>query len=307
MNKTVLALAHALTSRPRKPTAQQVVSALERICPFEEPAPGDKDFSPVFVLSTGWRTGSTLLQRLLMTDRRLLLWGEPLGRFGLLTRISAAVCGMESEWPPDEFWIDRRQPEDLTTTWVANLFPPAADFRASLRALFERWLGEPARARGFARWGFKEVRLGAAEATVLRWLYPAAHFVVITRDPVAAYSSVKGSAKDWTLYAQWPDHRVDCVVTFARHWDSLASSWGQAGGLRSDLAPFVIRYEELAVSRYDLSPVARQLRLLLDPEPALARRVGGTDRPAAVSQLERFLLHRETRAGRCAMGYSPID
>src|SRR5215470_16856110 len=31
--------------------------------------------SPIFLLSIGWRSGSTLLQRDLVTDPRLLLWG----------------------------------------------------------------------------------------------------------------------------------------------------------------------------------------------------------------------------------------
>jgi len=217
-----------------------VSAALERLAPFEVPVPDQS--SPVFVLSTGWRTGSTLLQRVLMTDRRLMLWGEPLGRLGLLTRLAEAVCGLQPGWPSDEYWVERRPQEDLRTSWIANLFPPAEDFRASLRALFDRWLGEPARARGYARWGFKEVRLGAAEAILLRWLYPSAQFVVISRDPSDAYRSVKGSARDWSLYARWPDRRVDCVVSFARHWDALASSWDHAPPV---LAPFVVRYKEL--------------------------------------------------------------
>jgi hypothetical protein len=264
------------------------------------PVPGGDESSPVFVLGTGWRTGSTLLQRVLMTDRRLLLWGEPLGRLGLLTRLSEAVCGLQPGWPPQEYWVERRPPEDLTTSWIANLFPPADDFRAALRALFERWLGEPARARGYARWGFKEVRLGAAEGTLLRWLYPSAQLVVISRHPVGAYRSVKGSAKDWSLYARWPDRRVDCVVSFARHWDSLASSWGQAP---PGLAPFVVRYEELTAGG-TLDPLASRLGLSLDPAPALATRVGETGRPGALSGLEGLLLRRETRSGRRAMGYS---
>ena len=41
--------------------------------------------SPIFLLSTGWRAGSTLLQRILVTDPRLLLWGEPLGDMILLS------------------------------------------------------------------------------------------------------------------------------------------------------------------------------------------------------------------------------
>jgi hypothetical protein len=277
-----------------------VSAALERLGPFEMPAPREDEPGPVFLLATGWRTGSTLLQRVLMTDRRLILWGEPLGRFGLLTRLSEAVCGMQQGWPPPDYWVERRPPGDLTTSWIANLFPPADDFRASLRALFERWLGDPARTRGYARWGFKEVRLGAAEATLLRWLYPSAQFVVSSRNPIDAYRSLKGSASDWSLYARWPDRKVDCVVSFARHWDSIASSWGNAP---PELAPFVVRYEEVGAG-WHFAPLASRLRLSLDPAPALAVRVGETGRPAALSLLERILLRRETRRGLRVMGYS---
>jgi hypothetical protein len=275
-----------------------VSAALERLGPFEKPEPGEHD--PVFVLATGWRTGSTLLQRVLMTDRRLMLWGEPLGRFGLLTRLSEAVCGVQAGWPPNEYWFDQRPPGDLTACWIANLFPPAEDFRASLRALFDRWLCEPARLRGYTRWGFKEVRLGAAEGVLLRWLYPSAHFVVISRNPINAYRSVKGSARDWSLFARWPDRHVDCVVSFARHWDSLASSW--TGG-PTDLAPFVVRYEDLTSSD-DFAPLASRLQLSLEPARALDIRVGATGGDGAVSMLERVLVRRETTTGRRAMGYS---
>lgn len=275
-------------------------AALERLGPFEMPAPCEAETGPVFLLATGWRTGSTLLQRVLMTDRRLMLWGEPLGRFGLLTRLSEAVCGMQQGWPPSDYWVEQRPPGDLTTSWIANLFPPADDFRASLRALFDRWLGDPARARGFSRWGIKEVRLGATEATLLRWLYPSAQFVVGSRNPTGAYSSLKGSASDWSLYARWPDRKVDCVVSFARHWDSLASSWGNAS---PNLAPFIIRYEEVGDGSL-FAPLASRLRLSLDPAPALAVRVGETGRPAALSLLERLLLRRETKSGSRVMGYT---
>jgi hypothetical protein len=299
MSGAIRSILRALRRRPYRPQAQEVAAALARLGPFEEPLPSAVESAPVFVLATGWRTGSTLVQRVLMTDRRLLLWGEPLGRFGLLTRLAEAVCGMQPGWPAPECWIEQRPAGDLTTSWIANLFPPAADFRASLRALLDRWLADPAKARGFARWGFKEVRLGAAEATLLRWLYPSAHFVVSARDPLSAYGSAKGSAPGWQLYARWPDRRVDCVVSFARHWDVLASSWHDAP---PDLSPAVVRYEEL-VTGAGLAPLADRLGLRLDPAPALATRVGETGLPAKASLLERVLLHRETKAGRRALGY----
>ena len=54
------------------------------------------------------------------------------------------------------------------------------------------WLAAPARKRGFARWGVKEVRWSGAHGLVLRWLYPKAHFLLIVRDPVSAYGVVIG-------------------------------------------------------------------------------------------------------------------
>ena len=35
---------------------------------------------PVFVLAAGWRSGSTLLQRLVMSSGETLVWGEPYDR-----------------------------------------------------------------------------------------------------------------------------------------------------------------------------------------------------------------------------------
>ncbi|MEO0535490.1 MAG: hypothetical protein AAF215_16660 [Cyanobacteria bacterium P01_A01_bin.123] len=36
--------------------------------------------SPIFVFSAGWRSGSTLLQRLVMSDKSVVIWGELFNR-----------------------------------------------------------------------------------------------------------------------------------------------------------------------------------------------------------------------------------
>lgn len=33
--------------------------------------------NPVFILSAGWRSGSTLLHRMIMADEKVMIWGEP--------------------------------------------------------------------------------------------------------------------------------------------------------------------------------------------------------------------------------------
>ncbi len=49
----------------------------------------DRDaVQPIFVLTSGWRSGSTLLQRIVVTDPKLLIWGEPLGDLGLIPQIT---------------------------------------------------------------------------------------------------------------------------------------------------------------------------------------------------------------------------
>jgi len=294
-----------LAPRREDPVArcERVAAALGELARSGEPEEDGVE-PPIFLLASGWRTGSTLLQRILMTDRRLLLWGEPLGRMALLRRIADMLCGISSAWPPREYWIDQRPHEsDLTTEWIANLFPPAGDLHAGLRRLFDRWLRFPAQALGYERWGFKEVRLGLAEALVLRWLYPNSHIVALVRHPAAAYRSMKGAAEGWWLYARWPDERIDCVTTFARHWERLAASWATT---REDLPTTVVRYETLTAPGYDFAALSRSLGLKLDPSHALEARVGGTSAPT-LSRLERVILRRETRQGRARFRYEESE
>ncbi|MFO7619245.1 MAG: hypothetical protein R6W91_06285, partial [Thermoplasmata archaeon] len=41
------------------------LAAIQSVCP----APKDDSSAPIFLLSAGWRSGSTLLQRLIMSDK----------------------------------------------------------------------------------------------------------------------------------------------------------------------------------------------------------------------------------------------
>jgi hypothetical protein len=115
--------------------------------------------APIFLLSTGWRAGSTLLQRILVTDPQLFLWGEPLGEITLVPRITE----MLSHLGPRDLTLWHSQPSLetlssawLATSWIATLSPPSDDFRLALRSLFDRWLAEPTRRSGFARWDLRK-------------------------------------------------------------------------------------------------------------------------------------------------------
>lgn len=261
--------------------------------------------SPVFVLATGWRSGSTLVQRILGTDPSLLLWGEPLGRLALLPRVAEALCAVTRAWPPPDFWLHSTPaPGALARSWVANLYPPGPDLRAALQALVLEWLALPARSHGFPRWGLKEVRYGAAEARLLRWLFPRARFVVLVRNPLDSYRSLSRAlpaGKTWGMYSRWPDLPLGGAASFARHWNRLTTSW---------LLPLpgadirIVRYEDLVAGRVDFRDLEAYCGLRLDERAALGMPLGRTEDRGGLHPHEKWIIRREARRGLEAFGYA---
>jgi len=256
--------------------------------------------APIFLFSTGWRAGSTLLQRILITDSRLLLWGEPLGEMTLASKITEIIN--DSLSPRNlEIWRSQGEltPSSLATSWIANLSPPGSDFRSALRSFFDMWLAEPARRDGFARWGFKEVRFGATEATLFHWLYPHAKFVIVSRHPYDCYRSLSDSG--WPIYYRYPDVRVSSAALFARYWNGLALSWSE---LPAGFPCFHIKYEDLISGKVDFRKLESWLGLEIREDVALSASVGGTAKRPQLSWHERLIIAREAAAGMHAMGYS---
>ena len=256
---------------------------------------------PIFLLSTGWRAGSTLLQRILVTDPRLLLWGEPLGEMTLVSNIAEMMANSIS--PRNlALWRNQEDPSSraLATSWVANLYPSSSDFRSALRGLFTQWLAEPARRRGYTRWGFKEVRIGATEACLLHWLYPNAKFVLISRHPYDCYRSLADS--NWQgVYHRYPDVCVDSAAAFALSWNRIAVSWDQ---LPEDFPCFQIKYDDLIGGKVDFRRLESWLGLEIREDVALKASVGGTAKRSRISWYERLIIAHEAKEGMKALGYS---
>jgi len=285
------------------PPVQQIlnsISVLEAQVP--DSAEVEKDIeAPIFLLSTGWRAGSTLLQRILVTDPRVLLWGEPMGEMVIVAKLAEAMSHFIS--PRNlQLWKDQEDPSaaSLPTSWVANLYPSSRDFRLALRRLFDQWLGEPARRRGFSRWGFKEVRLGATEASFLHWLYPKAKFVFISRHPYDCYRSLADSHWD-QVYYRHPDVPVDSAASFARHWNRLAVAWSDLpGGFPS----CHIKYEDLITGKVDFRQLESWLDIEIKESVALSVSVGGTAKRSQLSWYERLIISHEAASGMRSLGYS---
>jgi len=169
-----------------------------------------------------------------------------------------------------------------------------------MRSVFDQWLREPALRRGFSRWGFKEVRLGAAEATFLHWLYPNAKFLVISRHPYNAYRSLSDSGWD-QVYFRYPDAQIDAAVNYARHWNSLAVSWGQ---LPADFPLVHIKYEDLIGHQVDFRSLEKWLDLKIEENRALSVSVGKTATRAKLAWYERLGIRSQAADGMRALGYS---
>lgn len=259
----------------------------------------NEEEAPIFVLSTGWRAGSTLLQRILVTDPQLLLWGEPLGEMTVVSRV-AEMIGNSLNPVKFRAWgsqVDANSP-GLATSWIAVLYPSTDHFRMALRGLFDQWLGAPARERGFSRWGFKEVRFGATEASLLRWLYPNAKFVVISRHPYDSYQSVVNAS--WTPYYRYPDVPVDSAASFARNWNRLAMSWSE---LPAGFPCFHIKYEDLIGRKIDFRKLESWLGIEIRENVALSAPVGASAKRKSLTWYQRLIIARKAEAGMCALGY----
>lgn len=255
--------------------------------------------SPIFVLSTAWRSGSTLLQRILLTDPHLLLWGEPLGEMGVVSRLTGMLADFISPLNLD-LWTNQVAPTSgLSTTWIANLYPPALNFRLSLRSLFDQWLGAPAREKGFGRWGFKEVRIGASEALLLHWVYPNSKFVFLSRHPYDSYRSLADS--EWQgVYDRYPEEPVNTAACFARRWNRLAATWRE---LPADFPSVHIKYEDLVGRKVDFRKLEKWLELKITESDALSASVGGTAVRSRLNWYERMIIASEAAPGMAALGY----
>lgn len=273
------------------------VRELQERCPAS--AADDKE-EPIFLLSAGWRSGSTLLQRLIMSDSRILIWGEPYDECGLIQALAESMRAFRPGWPPQEYFYDGTPPNQLSGEWIANLFPSLEDWRRGQRALFDTMFAEPAHRASAVRWGIKEVRLGTEHALYLRWLYPKAKFLFLYRNPLDAYRSYARYGRNW--YDIFPNKPMFTPTAFGTHWRQLME-----GYLRDakKLDALLVRYEDIVGDRPPLEEIEAHLGIRMN-RSVLGAKVGSSERSgemARVSRLEKWLLKRAVSPVAEELGY----
>ncbi len=259
----------------------------------------DCDDDPVFVLAAGWRSGSTMLQRMIM--RSCFLWGEPFGHAALIDSLADPIRCFTERWPESHHFHLGEDPETLSKRFIANLYPAISDLLRAHQSYFCQLFAEPARRNGAIRWGLKEVRLDCDHAFYLKWLFPRARFLFLIRNPYDAWLSYAArAAMGWKWYYRWPTHPLN-ARGFAAHWRRLATSFLDN---HHRIDGLVLRYEALAGGECPFAEIEQYLGFPLAAETA--RTNPGDGGPVALGELteaDRVVLESELGALASSMGY----
>lgn len=268
----------------QQPNIQSGIKQLQAQCPANS---DDDTEAPIFLFSAGWRSGSTLLQRLIISDSQVLMWGEPYDECGIIQAMAETNTAFRLNWPPADYFYNGNSSAELSSMWVANLFPSVEDLRKSHRAFFDTLFSVPAKKAGAKRWGIKEVRLGIEHCAYLQWLYPKARFVFLYRDPIEAYASYCRYGRSW--YNTFPDKPVFTPTTFGKHWRSLMEGFLREG---KNVNALLIKYEDLIEGRTTLEALESHLDITID-RSVIKTKVGSSEqdgKKVQVNYLEKWLL-----------------
>lgn len=199
------------------------------------------DEEPIFIFSAGWRSGSTLLQRMLMQhNENLVMWGEPYHLCNIFDGLTNQVRAFTPDWPDDAYFLGGRDRNRLSGQWVANLYPDVDDLVKAHREFLSSLFVRPAVQTGATRWGIKVVRLSITHAAYLNKIYPRCKSIFLCRNPLYSYASYRNVFDAW--FERWPDKVVATPYAFGKHWARLTEGFWD--GYQSVRGIFV-RYEDL--------------------------------------------------------------
>ncbi len=282
------------------PTVNKSIEYMENRWKFDDDEDEDR---PIFIFSAGWRSGSTLLQRLVNSGSSLLIWGEPYSYSDYIRRMADTLKIFSNTYPPDSFFIDyfldhSKNFTGITEQWTACLYPNPTDLRTSHRKFFLTLFSEPAKKLGYDNWGLKEVRLDFQYALYLNWLFPQAKFLFLYRNPYEAYRSYR-TFNPW--YDRWPNEPVFTPKKFGALWHSLLS--GYIKHFRS-VDGMLIKYEDLISDHFQFDNLNRFLDSQIDVS-IIAQKITGRSRNKSINLpfLERRILSRKVEPLAHLLGY----
>lgn len=185
----------------------------------------------MFVLASGVRCGSTLLQRFLCSHPEVMIWGEP---SGLPDTLRHALDAFKNRRGEDELGRFLDQGAD---SWIAYMRPDARTTDSAARHFLLELFATPAQTLGRRVWGFKDVASDVDTALFLQSLFPDARFIHLTR----ALRACVASQLSWVEAGVWSRRQLLLSI---RTWVHVNQGFlsSRARGLHN-LAR--LRYEDL--------------------------------------------------------------
>jgi len=260
------------------------------------------EFSPVFIFSAGWRSGSTLVQRLVFSSGKYFIWGEPYGGAGIIENLAEQFSAFGEIWPVESNFLSNFLSKEQVinnayTKWIANLTPDIQDLISSHRKFLETLFYDPIKSH-YRQWGLKEVRLGYEHALYLSFLYPKAKFIFLVRNPLEAYRSYKRFRR-W--YVRIPKEPVFTPYSFARHWNRLAKGFWEG---KDRVSAILLKYEDL-VNHPDKTLRILEKHLSLSIKRDVLQRKVGSSSPNAIKLtiLETIIIKFICKHTASLLGY----
>ncbi len=177
-----------------------------------------QQFEPIFITAPTARNGVTLLQRLLNSTGRILVYGENRTLFDVLPALAINLVHMQQIRGSANVALRERIRGGDTEFWSSEVNPPleqlvvhAIESFFSLVKVYEN----SAKQDGFARWGMKNPMPQSKSVHQLCQLLPRAKVIVIFRDPFEAAASAKSrkflnsSAEFMCFGSEWSAHLAE--------------------------------------------------------------------------------------------------
>lgn len=255
------------------------------------------DDAPILIAAPCWRSGSTLVQRLVNSSDRHFIWGEPYAHTHMVERWVESLEAFGNGYPePNYLWKEGDGIDTLRDDWTANMFPPMKQWFEAQRLWFQTSLASPPE-MGARQWGLKTVRFDDTHVRYMRWLFPRMKTIVVLRDPLASYRSYK-QWRSW--YKRFPSQQIRTAEQFGRMWSTRTASLATMF-MEPDV--HVVKYEELITSSDPLHALQEFIGSEVDRR-ALATRVAGISSiPGSLQPAEIRMLNRSTNALRYRLGY----
>ena len=238
------------------------------------------------------RSGSTLIQRIFNAHKRTLIWGEHLGCLTDFCRIRDKVSRMSllGKNSREKYFESGENPNQ----WVAVMTPEISFIDEAVSSSTKTFLENlyAQKQDGHDRIGFKEVRYGERELSMLRKCYPDAKMILIVRNPIEAWKSYP---KTWGEYKS--------ALEFAKQWNRNVSWYIQMAA--KDENAHLLQYEKVVSREPNTLNKLADLTKLSIPEidRVLDRKIRGTKRKKTITNKHAITIRRVCRINMKKLGY----